>query len=79
MKIGDRFYTIAYTDNPRVIEVEIIGVETVDGEEFVHLQSINNILDKWYLKVNFMNNWKFPTRKIAEKRLMKLQCEGIEV
>lgn len=72
MKIGDRYYTIAYSHNTRVIEVEVLAIENIDDEEFVHLQNVDNIYDRWFVTLDFANQWKFPTRELAEVKLKSL-------
>lgn len=69
MKIGDKFFTIAYTKNTRVIEVEVIDIENINGIEMIHIQNTERHHDKWYISVEPLGQWKFATREEAEKRL----------
>ena len=69
MKIGDKFFTIAYTENTRVIEVEVIDIENINGVEIIHIQNIEILHDKWYISVEPLGQWKFKTREEAEKKL----------
>jgi len=69
LKIGDKFFTIAYTENTRVIEVEVIDIENINGVEIIHIQNIEILHDKWYISVEPLGQWKFKTREEAEKKL----------
>lgn len=71
MKIGDKFFTIAYSENTRVIEVEIIDIKTVDETTYIHFQNINDNIDQWYLPIDVVNDWKFETKLEAEVELLK--------
>lgn len=69
MNIGDKFFTIAYTQDTRVIEVEVIGVENINGEEIIHIQNTEMHCDKWYISTELLREWKFKTREEATKEL----------
>lgn len=71
MNIGDKFFTIAYTKNTRVIEVEVIDIENINGIEMIHIQNTESIHDKWYVSVESLGLWKFITREEAENKLNK--------
>jgi len=69
LKIGDKFFTIAYFNNPRVIEAEVIDTENINGVEMIHIQNVEKPYDKWYISVEPLCQWKFATRDEAEKKL----------
>ena len=69
MKIGDKFFTIAYTQNTRIIEVEVIGTEDVDGEKMIHIQNIEDCYDKWFIPETVLEQWKFTTKEEAKETL----------
>jgi hypothetical protein len=71
MKKGDRFFIIAYTTNTRVIEVEIINIEVINGVQFVHFENVNHTVDKWFKPIDEVAEWLFNTREEAE---VKLKC-----
>ena len=68
MQVGDTFFTIAYTKNTRVIEVEVIDVENINGIEIIHIQNIKSHHDRWYISSE-LRQWIFKTREEAEKKL----------
>ena len=69
MKIGDKFFTIAYTQNTRIIEVEVIGTEDVDGEKMIHIQNTEEHCDRWYISETVLEQWKFATKEESGKIL----------
>ena len=69
MKIGDKFFTIAYTQNTRIIEVEVIGTEDIDGEKMIHIQNIEDCYDKWFIPETVLEQWKFTTKEEAKETL----------
>jgi hypothetical protein len=69
MQVGDKFYTIAYTYNPRVIEVEVIEIKEIDSIVYIHFQNTNDNFDKWFLQIETVIQWKFKTRELAENKL----------
>ena len=69
MKIGDKFFTIAYTQNTRIIEVEVIGTEDIDGEKMIHIQNTEDCYDKWFIPETVLGQWKFATKEEAKKKL----------
>jgi len=69
LKIGDKFFTIAYTQNTRIIEVEVIGTEDIDGEKMIHIQNIEDCYDKWFIPETVLRQWKFATKEEAGKIL----------
>jgi len=69
LKIGDKFFTIAYTQNTRIIEVEVIGVEDIDGEKMIHIQNIEDCYDKWFISETVLEQWKFTTKEEAKETL----------
>ena len=72
MNIGDRFFTIAYMYNTRVVEVEIIGLDNLDGNSMIHFKNVDNDIDKWYMNAEYMEKWKFKTREDADIRLKEI-------
>jgi hypothetical protein len=73
MKLGERFYTIAYTSNTRVIEVEVIEIKDIDGATCIHIQNVKDNFDKWFLPEVILEQWKFDTKKLAENKLKELE------
>jgi hypothetical protein len=72
MNIGDRFFTIAYKYNTKVVEVEITEFDDLDGNLMIHFQRVDKPLDKWYMTAEYMEQWKFKTREEAENRLKEI-------
>lgn len=69
MNIGDKFFTIAYSSNTRVIEVEVIGIETIDGTVYIHFQNVEDHIDRWFIPIETVLQWKFETKEEAENEL----------
>jgi len=69
MKVGDRFFTIAYTFDTRVIEVEVIGIEIIEGETYIHFQNVEQVIDKWFKTFDFIKPYIFNTKEEAESKL----------
>lgn len=73
MNIGDRFFTIAYTLNTKVIEVEVINIEYINNITYIHFQNVAHYIDKWFLPIDEVNKWKFNTKEEAMIELNKFQ------
>lgn len=69
MNIGDKFFTIAYTFDTRVIKVEVIGKETMGNTMYIHFQNIENHSDRWLLPIDNVLQWKFETKEEADNKL----------
>lgn len=69
MKVGDRFFTIAYTLNTRVIEVEVIEVQNMNDTTYIHFQNVEKPIDRWFKSIDIMEPWIFKTREEAELKL----------
>ncbi len=69
MNSGDKFFTIVYSLNPRVIEVEVIGLEVIDGDMYVHFYNVERPRDKWFKPIEVTAQWEFKTREEAENKL----------
>lgn len=69
MRVGDKFFTIAYTSNIRVIEVEIIEIEIIEDKTYLHFQNIEVPIDKWFKSTECMKPWIFKTKEEAELKL----------
>jgi len=69
MKVGDKFFTIAYTLNTRIIEVEVIEVKNMNDTTYVHFQNVEKHIDRWFESIEFMEPWIFKTKEEAELKL----------
>jgi hypothetical protein len=72
MQVGDKFFTIAYTWDTRVIEVEIIEIKTVMGITYIHIQDTEDNFNRWFLPIDVINQWKFDTKELAENKLKEI-------
>lgn len=72
MKKGDRFFTIAYTQNTRVIEVEVIDTEIINHIRYIHFQNIEDTIDKWFLPESYVNQWKYKSKEDAKEEFKKI-------
>lgn len=73
--IGQQFYTIAYTDNPRVVKVEVAEIFIQPDKTIIWAENVECRKDYWKFEVKdtAILDWGFDTYKEAESALSKAE------
>lgn len=76
-KVGDRFFSIAYSDE-RIIEVECIEIQLTKKESIVWVANVERDRDYWKLLFEDFEKNCFKTRELLEQALKEFEKEGNE-
>lgn len=73
--VGDKFWVIAYSKEPRIVQVECTGFtvlvdkKTKTNERYIWLDSVENDRDYWKMPFEYVEDQCFKTKGNAEMML----------